>query len=122
MEGLLPTLHELFALLSVAVYAVRGGLMLKGSDAVNGKPLLAGTGLSMLLLLATGIGMVFATGMGFNGFVITKIIGLVAYVVLGIVALKPGMAKGAAIGLWLAGLAAFVYTFMVAEHQIAPLF
>ncbi len=122
MEGLLPTVHELFALLSVAVYAVRGGLMLKGSAAVNAKPLLAGAGLSMLLLLATGIAMAFTSGMGFNGFVITKIIGLIAYVGLGIVALKPGMAKGAAIGLWLAGLAAFVYTFMVAEQQIAPLF
>lgn len=122
MEGLMATGHELLALLSVAIYAVRGGLMLQGSAAVNSKPLLAGAGLSMLLLLATGIGMVFTTGMGFNGFVITKIIGLVAYVGLGIVALKPGLAKGAAIGLWLAGLAAFVYTFMVAEHQIAPLF
>jgi uncharacterized membrane protein SirB2 len=121
--ALIIKIHAILALVSIVVYIIRGGLMLTNSAAVNSKPLLAGASASMLLLLVTGIVAVVMAGLPFtDGFVILKIIGLVIYVVLGIAALKPGMAKGASIILWLLGLAAFAYTFLMAKGMVPVLF
>jgi uncharacterized membrane protein SirB2 len=121
--ALMIKVHAILALISIVVYIIRGGLMLTGSAAVNSKLLLAGASASMLLLLVTGIVAVIMVGLPFtSGFVILKIIGLVAYVALGIVALKPGMAKGSSILLWLLGLAAFAYAFLMAKGMVPVLF
>jgi uncharacterized membrane protein SirB2 len=119
---LLAKVHVIIALLSLAIFFIRGFWMLTSNPAVTGKAALASASLSMLILLGTGLGMVFLNGLVFDGWVITKAIGLVAYVILGVIALKPGLGKPAAMVLWLAGLGAFVYTFMVAKHMLPALY
>lgn len=119
---LLLKLHAIVALLSVAIYLLRGFWMLANSQAVMGKAVLAGASLSMLLLLGTGLWLAFfSTTHGVDAFVIIKSIGLIVYVVLGVIALKPGLDKPIAIVLWLLGLAAFIYTFLFAQGMVPAL-
>jgi uncharacterized membrane protein SirB2 len=122
MMTLLAKTHVIIAFLSLAIFLIRGFWMMTNNPAVTGKAALASASLTMLILLGTGLGMVFMTGPVFDGWVITKVFGLVMYVLLGVIALKPGLGKPAAIVLWLAGLGAFVYTYMVAKHMLPALY
>ncbi len=116
-------IHGAVVLLSLAIYLVRGVMMIVGKGAYNGKPMVAGASLTMLGIFITGIAMVVMSGMDyFSGFVITKIVGLVLYVVVGIMALRPGQSKIVSMILWLAGLGIFAYLIMVARHLVTPLF
>lgn len=114
--------HSGIALLSLLIYLVRGGFMIAGSVLVSNIIAVAAASLSMVLVLGTALGVVFMTGLGLDGFVITKGVGLLLYVVLGVVSLKPGLSKPVAIVLWLLGLAAFIATYLVALGKIAPVF
>lgn len=113
--------HMLIALLSVLLYLIRGFWMLTNNQAVASKTVLTLASLAMLLLLGTGLWLTFTTPHGIDNFVITKAIGLVAYVILGVIALKPGLNKAVAIVLWLAGLGAFVYTYLFAKALLPAL-
>ncbi|MDD5391675.1 MAG: SirB2 family protein [Thiothrix sp.] len=110
--------HVIIALLSLAIYVIRGFWMLTGNPAVSGKSALASASLAMLILLGTGLWMALSGSHGFDRFVTIKAVGLAVYVVLGVIALKPGLGKPAAIVLWLAGLGAFAYTFLMAKSLI----
>lgn len=116
---LLLKVHAIVALLSIAIYLIRGIWMLTNNPAVTGKAALASASLSMLLLLGTGLWLAFvSTTHGVDNFVIIKAIGLIVYVVLGVIALKPGLGKAAASILWLAGAATFAYTFLFAKNLL----
>ncbi len=114
--------HTAFAVLSLLIYGVRGVLMLVKSPAVVGKLALTSATTAMLLLLVSGGWLAWASGHGLDGFVVTKLLGLTLYLLLGTIALKPGLSKPVAIGLWLAGLAAFISTFMVAMRWLPVLY
>lgn len=119
---LILKVHAIIALLSVAIYLIRGFWMLTNNPAVTSKAALASASLSMLILLGTGLWLAFvSTPHGVDNFVILKAIGLIVYVVLGVIALKPGLSKPAAIVLWLLGLAAFAYTFLYAKNLVPAL-
>ena len=68
------------------------------------------------ILLAAAIGL--ATMSGQYPFVApwltAKIVGLLAYILLGVVALRPGRPRGVRIAAWLAALAVFGYVVSVA--------
>lgn len=116
---LIITVHAIVALLSIAIYLIRGIWMLTNNPAVTSKAVLASASLSMLILLGTGLWLAFvSTAHGVDNFVIIKAIGLIVYVVLGVIALKPGLGKAAAIILWLAGAATFAYTFLFAKNLL----
>jgi uncharacterized membrane protein SirB2 len=116
---LLIKVHTIIALLSIAIYLLRGIWMLTNNPAVTGKAALASASLSMLILLGTGLWLAFvSTAHGVDNFVIIKAIGLIVYVVLGVIALKPGLGKAAAVILWLAGAASFAYTFLFAKNLL----
>ncbi len=120
MNTLIFKVHAIIALLSMVIYLIRGLWMLTNNPAVSGKAALASASLTMLILLGTGLWMAFvSTTHGVDNFVIIKAVGLIVYVVLGVIALKPGLSKPSAIVLWLAGLGAFAYTFLYAKH-LAP--
>lgn len=120
--NLLIKAHSEIALLSLIIYLVRGGFMIAGSVLVSNIIAVAAASLSMLLVLGTALGIVFMVGLGLDSFVITKGVGLLLYIVLGVVSLKPGLSKPVAIVLWLLGLAAFITTYLVALGKIAPVF
>ena len=116
---LIITVHAIVALLSIAIYLIRGIWMLTDNPAVTGKAALASASLSMLILLGTGLWLAFvSTAHGVDNFVIIKAIGLIVYVVLGVIALKPGLDKAAAVILWLVGAATFAYTFLFAKNLL----
>ncbi|MGV6859374.1 MAG: SirB2 family protein [bacterium] len=115
--------HGAVVLLSLAIFIVRGAMMIIGRGNYNSRPMVAGASLTMLGIFITGIALVVMLGLDyFGGFVITKLLGLVFYVVVGIMALRPGQSKIVSILLWLVALSIFAYTVMVARHLVAPLF
>ena len=115
-------MHLFFISLSLLIYVVRGVLMLMNSPAVTNMTAIAGASATFLLILGSGAWLAHHNGHGFDGFVISKFLGLMTYVIVGMIALKPGLSKPVAIGLWVAGLAAFVTTFAMGKHWLPALF
>ncbi len=123
MEGNILQLHLVIGALALLVFIVRGVMMLAGSTAVNSRGVLAVAAVFTILLFASGVYMGFGAKLSFgDGFMLTKIIGLLLFVAFGVVALKHGLSKPAASVLWLIGLAAFVYTYFIGAKFLAPLF
>lgn len=119
---LLLKVHAVIALVSLVIYLVRGFWMITNNPAVTGKLALIGASLSMLILLGTGLLLAFIGSHGIDTFVVFKFMGLLAYVVLGVIALKPGLPRPTAIILWLAGLCGFVFNSLVARGIIPASF
>lgn len=109
---LLLKAHLVLALLSLTIYSVRGILMLINSPAVAGLMALSSASVTTGLLLLTGALLAWLGGHGWDHFVLSKLLGASLYVLFGLVALKPGLNKPVAIGLWIAGLTAFIYLFL----------
>ncbi len=121
MQQYIPQLHLFIAVAALLVYIIRGVMMLAGNT--TSRIMLALTSLTTLLLFASGVYMGFVKQLSFaDGFVGTKIIGLLLFVGFGLVSLKQGLSKPVASLLWLLGLAAFVYTYLIATHKLIPLF
>lgn len=128
MEGLTQEVliqkgHIIAAAVVLLIYIVRGIMMLAGSKAVNSRAMLALSSLFTIWLFASGVYMGFAKQLSFaDGFMMSIIIGLLLFVSFGVVALKQGLSKPIASLLWLIGLAAFGYTYLIATETLTPLF
>jgi len=115
--------HSGMAYLVLLIYVVRGIMMLADSPLKNSRAVLAIASITTLALFGLGVFIAFEKQLSFaDGFVLTKIIGLLLFVAFGVIALKQGLSKSMASILWLLGLAAFVYTYLIATHKLAPLF
>lgn len=122
-EMLIKNGHMIIAVLVLLVYIIRGGMMLAGAAAVNSKTVLTISSMLTILLFASGIYMGFMKHLPFTGgFVLTTLISFLFFVIFGVIALKHGLPKIVASILWLLGLAAFIYTALIASKVIAPLF
>ena len=114
--------HSGIAILVVLFYIIRGGLMLASSARLNSVVLKAVNHTLVLILILLGLYTAHLKGIPFsNSFIITKIVCLLVFVILGGVALKQGLTKTVASALWLIGLAAFAYAYLLGK-QIAPAF
>ncbi len=123
MEGNILQLHLIIGALALLVFVVRGVMMLAGSKAVNSRGVLAIAAVLTILLFASGVYMGFGAKLSFaDGFILSKIIGLLLFVAFGVIALKQGLSKPVASILWLLGFGAFAYTYMVGAKYITPLF
>jgi len=121
MVQLIPKAHIILGALVLLVYFIRGLMMLAGNT--DSRPMMTLASFTTLLLFASGVYMGFALKLSFaDGYMGTKIIGLLLFVGFGVMALKQGLSKPVAIVLWLIGLAAFVYTFLIASKTITPFF
>ena len=121
--NVLTKAHSGMAYLVLLIYVVRGIMMLAGSALKNSRAVLAVASITTLALFGLGIFIAFERQLSFSdGFVLTKIIGLLLFVAFGVIALKQGLSKTMASILWLLGLGAFVYTFLIATYKLAPLF
>lgn len=121
--NLLIKAHSGFAYLTLLIYIIRGVMMLFSSPLTNARSVLGAASIATLVLFGLGVFIAFEKHLSFaDGFVLTKIIGLLLFVAFGVIALKQGLSKPIAIILWLLGLAAFVYTYLIATHKLTPLF
>ncbi len=115
--------HSGIAIVVLIIYIVRGVMMLANSTKTNSPIVLLIASIFTLLLFGLGVYIGFAQKLSFaDGFILTKIISLLLFVAFGTVALKNGLSKTVASGLWLLGLVAFIYAALIATHKIAPLF
>jgi uncharacterized membrane protein SirB2 len=112
---MLLTSHLVIIGLSLLIYLIRGGLMLANNRSTLMTSLAAITSLGVF---GTGIAMVFiSSDISFaNSWVIAMMVGFLLYVTFGVIALKSGLSKPVAIILWLLGLAAFAFTFLLAVN------
>jgi len=115
--------HSGMAMLVLLIYIIRGIMMLANSRLTNSRLLLSVAAITTLALFGLGVYLGFLKHLSFaDGFIMTKIIGLLLFVAFGTVALKQGLSKLVASILWLIGLAAYVYTYLIATHKLTPFF
>lgn len=120
---ILAKAHSGIAILVFIFYVIRGGLMLAGSSKLRSIVLTAINHSLVLILVLMGLYTAHLKGISFSdSFILTKITCLVLFVLLGGVALKQGLSKAMATILWLLGLAAISYAWMLGKHIVSPLF
>ena len=123
MDENIQQLHLAIVVLALLVFIVRGVMMLASFRAVNSRAILSIAAVFTILLFASGIYMGFMAKLSFvDGFMLSKIIGLLVFVVFSVISLKNGLSKLKASILWLVGLEAFVYTYLIGAKILDPLF
>ena len=112
--------HNILIGLSLLMYLLQGSLVFSRKQS---KTMMTLTSISSLALFGTGIALVFMiSNISFaNGWVMTKLVGTLLYVSLGVLALKPDYSQSVAISLWLLGLAVLIYTFAIAKLFVEPI-
>ena len=110
------TLHVACAAISIAGFAARGALMLADSPHLQTRWVRVAPHVVDTVLLASAIWLAWFRGqMPFvHGWITAKVFALLAYIVLGMVALKRGKTKGARAGAFAAALGAAGYMVWVA--------
>jgi len=114
-------LHVGCAALSIGGFAARGVLMLADSPLLAAKPVRIAPHVVDTALLASAIWLAWNLGLGpfSHGWILAKILGLVAYIVLGVIALRRGRTRRVRAAAWVAALAAAGYIVAVALTRSA---
>jgi uncharacterized membrane protein SirB2 len=109
-------LHVTCVTLSFALFFVRGVWMIMDSPLLQKKWVKVLPHVIDTLLLAAGLTAAFMIRQYpfFADWITAKVFGLIAYIILGTLALKRGKTKGRRIGFWLASIATFGYIVAVA--------
>ena len=112
----LKHLHVTFVVLSGLLFLVRGIWMLRGSPRLAQRWVRIVPHIVDTLLLASAIGLAVVSHQypGQMPWLTAKVIGLVAYIVLGTVALKRGRTQGVRTAAFVGALACFAYIVAVA--------
>lgn len=118
-------LHISCAVLSGSFFLLRGIWMLRDSDMLQRRWVKVVPHVVDTLLLASALVMVFWSGQYpfVQGWLTAKVLALMAYIVLGTIALKRGKTKSVRTWAWLAALATFAYIVAVAlTRQVLVVF
>lgn len=118
---LLKQLHVACAALSYAGFFVRGVWMMRGSAMLSRRWVKILPHVNDSVLLASAIAMA-AIGRQYpfvQGWLTAKVVALVLYIVLGILALRPGRALPLRIAAWIAAQIVFAYIVWVAVTRDA---
>lgn len=109
-------LHVTFAVLSGMLFLLRGAWMLQGSAMLQQRWVKIVPHMVDTLLLGSALVMVFWSAQYpfVQGWLTAKVLALVAYIILGTVALKRGRTKQVRLAAFLAALAVFAYIVKVA--------
>lgn len=121
--GTLKLLHALTVAITLALFLLRGFWMLTDSPRLRARWLRIAPHSNDTLLLATAIAMLVVGGLNplVHPWIIAKIIGLLAYIGLGTVALKRGASKAIRVKALIAALGIFAYIVAVAvTKQVIP--
>lgn len=119
---LLIKLHVLFALLSGFGFFMRGIGQLRGQPWVQRKPMRILPHIIDTGLLLTAIALLVTLSISpLTDWVLAKIIALVVYIALGVVAFRIAKTPVRKAVFWLAALMVFVYMYAVAvTHSVQP--
>ncbi|QIT55789.1 SirB2 family protein [Aquisalimonas sp. 2447] len=121
---LIKHVHQGSAILSVALFILRGIWMMAGSGMLQRAwvrivPHVIDT---VLLVSALLLAWIIAQYPFVHGWVTAKVVGLVIYIALGMIALKRGRTMGIRVVAWVAALMVFAYIMLVAvTKQVLPL-
>ena len=119
----LKHLHVTFAALSGLLFLLRGIWMLSGSQRLQQRWVKIVPHIVDTLLLASAIGLAIVSSQypGQQTWLTAKLLALVAYIVLGIIALKRGRTRQVRTAAFAGALACFAYIVAVAVTK-TPLF
>ncbi|MBI3525625.1 MAG: SirB2 family protein [Betaproteobacteria bacterium] len=114
-------LHIGCVVLSGSGFFLRGLLMLGDSPLLQRRWLKIAPHVNDTVLLAAALILVALSGQYpfVDAWVTAKVFGLVGYIILGTLALRPGRSKGVRAAFWLAALAVFAYIVSVALSKDA---
>ena len=112
----LKQLHIACVVLSYAGFVARGVWMMRESPLLGTRWVRIVPHVNDTLLLATAIALAVMSGQYpfQQGWLTVKVIALVLYIGLGMLALRPGRAQGVRIAAWIAAQAVFLYIVGVA--------
>lgn len=113
---LLFAVHVTCVTASIAFFVVRGGWMLAGSERLQQRWVRIVPHVVDTALLASAIGLFVLIGNvpGTHAWLAAKVVGLVAYIVLGTIALKRGRTQGIRLAAFVGAIAVFAYIASVA--------
>lgn len=120
----LKATHIACVILSYALFFARGIWMMRGSSMLARRWVRIAPHVIDTLLLASAIAMLVVLGLNpvTVPWLAAKILGLVAYIGLGIVALRRGRTRGMRIAAWIGAQAVFFYIVAAAlTKQAVPL-
>ena len=119
----LKILHLSTIAISLALFVLRGLWMIAESPHLRARWARIVPHLNDTVLLVSGISLAYTLGLSplEHGWLAAKIVALLAYIVLGTIALKRGRTRGRRIAAWLAALLVFGYMAAVAvTHNPLP--
>jgi uncharacterized membrane protein SirB2 len=119
----LKSLHLTTIALSLALFVLRGLWMIAESPRLQARWARIVPHLNDSVLLVSGISLAYTLGLSplEHGWLAAKIVALLAYIVLGTIALKRGKTRGQRIAAWIAALLVFGYMVAVAvAHDPVP--
>jgi uncharacterized membrane protein SirB2 len=107
----MKNLHQLFAILAITGFVVRAYWMMRSSPLLQHRVTRIAPHVIDTLFLLSGIAMVVSLQLAVlqNSWLLAKFVGLLAYIVLGAIALRYGRTKGIRVAAFTGALLAFVY-------------
>lgn len=116
-------LHMLMAGLSILGFLLRGGWAWRMPRLLKRKPVKILPHVIDTLLLASAIALLFAYGWNpfVQGWLVAKIVLLIVYIGLGLVALKPWYGAAVRVPAFVAAVAVFAWIYAIASaHAVVP--
>lgn len=114
---LVKHLHLATIAVTLALFVLRGAWMMTGSSRLQARWVRIVPHVNDTLLLASGLGLAVLIGQYplVHGWLTAKLLALIAYIVLGTIALKRGRTRTQRIAAWIAALLVFGYMVAVAR-------
>jgi len=119
MYAAAKTIHLAAAALSFTLFFLRGIWMMADSPQLGRRWARIVPHVNDTLLLAAGVWLAFMLreAPGASPWLTAKLVAIVAYIGLGMLALRPGRTKGLRVAAWLGALAVFGYIVAVATTR-----
>lgn len=116
---ILKHIHMTTVVVTVILFNLRGVWMLQNSPRLQQRWIKVAPHINDTLLLVAAFGMVFLLGQYpfSTPWLTAKVLGLLAYIALGVVALHRGPTRAIRIGAWVAAMLTFVYLIAVAAAK-----
>ena len=117
----IKTVHVTCVAVSYVLFFVRGVWMIRDSAMLERRwvKVLPHVNDTLLLAAAIALALMLRQYPFVHGWLTAKVLALAGYIVLGMVALRPGRAKAARVAMWIAAQIVFMYIVAVAYTRNA---